>query len=383
MKTKKIVVFVISAVVLCVGGMFYYVFALNNAEEVKKINENLINDYTREKFISRILDRGGVILYREKIEKHIANNYDKFKNKDDVEKSLSDYIELYNNSFKFLNYFKKISAMNTKDYREIKRNLVNFNFSLVSKKLDFLNTKKNSSDIESVRKYFGAIVMDLDFNYDKAESLYKESININKYNINFYVGYSNFLYNNNKFSEGIILIEKALNGLVVFSQQDSVNNLKLLLNLARFYYLNGNYNKSLEKLNTLLIQSLNYNNDTYKMFAAYNIALLNNKSGSYSDAVNNFIYSFKLSTKLNNTRYALKSLSNLSLASYNLKRYDEGEFYGIKAIVKAEDLEDVIIIADASYNVCLNFNEMEKKEMANIYCELAKKVNNKLKDTIF
>ncbi len=345
--------------------------------ETITLQEYYLKNYSKKKFVKKILNKNEV--YNEKkMLNHIINNFDNFlTTNENLYDFIVSYTKLYNDSFDILSELRSKKIITLKDYKLFKDYLNNFKFDNIENEIKHITLKKTSNDVIAKKKYFEGIVAQLNFKYNLAKSLYLDTLNYNMFESKYYNSLGKiytYLYD---FNSAIDTYTIGLNIADSSNNKNRKKELELLYNLAYTYNIVGDYYKSFKNYSNLLINSINLHNDNYAWLAIYNISNLESKLGNYSVAIDYLKYALKLSTKIKNKQYIAKTLNSLSNAEYLYGDYKNGKRNSLKAIKFAKKISDLNLLSESSFNACLNYEGLNKTDLAKLYCTRAININNK------
>ncbi|MDD2840665.1 MAG: hypothetical protein PHY80_06175, partial [Rickettsiales bacterium] len=317
------------------------------------------------------------------IVKYIQINYNSFLKSDlNLDNSIKDFTNTYDEASLILTNLKKIKAITEKDYISMNNSLNKLDFNKISNKLLFLTLKNNSSDILGEKKYFEGLIAELMFKNDLAEKYYSKALELNIYNPKYYNALGRMYYKKYDFNKAIDAFENGLNIPDFNSKKYRDLRFILLMNLAKTYSTTNNLNDARNAYTYISINAKNSNNINYEYLAVYNLANIEVSVGNYKVAIDYLKYSLKLASKLNNKEYTAQSLNFLSAVNYKYGDYINGKKNGLKAIKLAKRLSNLRLMADASLNVCLNYEYLYKMDLANVYCKKAIRINNVLSNNL-
>ena len=109
--------------------------------------------------------------------------------------------------------------------------------------------------------------------------------------------------------------------------------------------------------------------------ATFNIANLKYSTGNYLDALDYLKYSLKLAFKLNDKNLSSQSMNLLSRVNYKYGDYTNGKKYGFKALKIAKRKSNFSLMSSAMLNISLNYEYLNKYELAKSYCERTVRIN--------
>lgn len=341
------------------------------------LQEYYLKNYSKKKFVKKILNKNEVYNERKMLN-HIINNFDNFlTTNENLYDFIVSYTKLYNDSFDILSELRSTKIITLKDYKLFKDYLNNFKFDNIENEIKHITLKKTSNDVIAKKKYFEGIVAQLNFKYNLAKSLYLDTLNYNMFESKYYNSLGKiytYLYD---FNSAIDTYTIGLNIADSSNNKNRKKELELLYNLAYTYDIVGDYHKSFKNYSNLLINSINLHNDNYEWLAIYNISNLESKLGNYSVAIDYLKYALKLSTKTKNKQYIAKTLNSLSNAEYLYGDYKNGKRNSLKAIKFAKKISDLNLLSESSFNACLNYEGLNKTDLAKLYCTRAININNK------
>ncbi|MDR3290369.1 MAG: hypothetical protein LBT02_03755 [Rickettsiales bacterium] len=376
---KSLILFVFFFVIVVFGFSFYnYIVSLTLTNENVKIKETLINNFDREKYVEQVLNNNKITFKKQRLQEHILVNFEHFLKHVELEKSISYYVKLYNESFKILKQLKKESDMANKDYLEAKKYISKLDFYRFFIKIDYINFKKNSNDVLATKNYLIGLIKELNFEYFEANDFYKKAIALNPYVNVYYIRLGNIFFNEYDFNKTISIYELGLYKANFTTQSDKKIKLQFLDNIGEMYYLKGEFDKSLRYYNELLLQALNYNNNDQKYNAIFNIGLINIKKIDYKNAIDTFVYAYKVAFKNNNMEQKFNSMLMLAEVYRLYGDYENGKFYAIKSFELAKKLKNLSYLASSAFSACANYEQLEKKDLSKIYCDRNIRINEVL-----
>ncbi len=341
-----------------------------------KLEEKFLANYSRDKFIRKTLDNK---YNKVKLEKYIRSNFSNFlRNSANLSDSIKNFVNIYDEANLTLINLKKIKAITERDYISMNISLNKLHFEKISNKLVYLTLKNSSNDILGEKKYFEGLISELMFNNDLAKKYYLTAIELNSYNPKYYNALGNIYFNTYSFDNAINTFENGLNIPDFSNRKYKDIKFMLLFNLAKTYLAINNFSSSQNIYTYISINAKDDNNMNYEYLAVYNLASIEANIGNYKAAMDYLHYSLKLSSKLNNKEYTAQSLNLLSAINYKYGDYTSGKKNGLKAIKLAKKISNLSLFADASLNVCLNYEYLYKMDLAGIYCKKAIKINNVL-----
>lgn len=381
-QNKSFYIILISIIIiLALAGIYIYdKVSINN--NFLKFEEKFLTNYSKDKFIKNSLVNVN-IYNKSKIVKYVKNNYNDFlKKNSNLSASIRDFADIYDDAISILANLKRMEAICEKDYISMNSNLNKLDFGKISDKLLYLTLKKNSNDILGEKTYFEGLIAELMFRNELAEKYYLKAINLNGYNPKYYNALSNIYYYKYNFNQAINTLEIGLNNADFNNKKYKNLNFKLLLNSAKVYSVINDYDNAKNTYTYISVVAKNNDNMKYEYLAIYNLANIELNIGNYKTALDYLKYSLKLASKLDNKEYIAQTLNSLSIANYRYGDYSNGKKNGLKAIKLAKKLSNLSLIADASLNVCLNYEYLYKGDLAHIYCEKAIRINNVLNNNL-
>ncbi|HSQ97496.1 MAG TPA: hypothetical protein VLL98_02135 [Rickettsiales bacterium] len=368
--------YIISAIIIflfIMSGVYLYekISIIGNYSILEK---KIITNYSKSKFIRKILDNQE-ICNKSKLEKYIINNYNNFlKMNFDLSESIQIFTKIYEESNNTLINLKKIKAISGNDYRAINSNMNNLNFD----KIDNVILKKYNNQTLAEKKYFEGLIAELRFDNNLAEKNYLEAIKLNPNNFKYYNVLGNLYYNKYDFIKAIEVLENGKNTPDFNNRKKREEKFSLLFDLSRTYLTVNNLNEAYKIYTYISINAKDNNDIKNEYFAICGLAEIEIKHGNYEIALDYLKYSLKLASKLNSTEYKMQSLNLLSKTYYKYGDYNKGKKNGLKAIKLAKRIVNLDMIAKASFNVCLNYEYLNKKDLAIIYCKQSLGVNDVL-----
>lgn len=377
-KKKLVSIIVLSFLVLILlisSGIYFY----NKGSlqyEINKIQESYLNNYSKKKFIKKVLKQ--VDTYNEdKLLEHINNNFEKFlTSNEDLYDFIIAYANLYNSTFDLLSDLRSQKVISYNNYKDLKKYLNNLQFDKVLGQIKYITMKETNNDILAKKKYFEGVIAQLNFDYQLAQSLLNESIQYNTFNLTYYDTLGNLYNNMHKFTDAINTYEKGLNTIYSSKNYNTKLQLQLLLHLANTYNTINNYFMASKIYNNLLVNAINNHNINYEWLAIYNIASLESKNGNYTASISYLKYALKLANKLKNKQYIAKTLNLLSGVQYLYGDYDSSKRNALISIKYAKQVSDLNILSESSLYACLNYENLKQDKLAKIYCDRSININN-------
>ena len=377
-KKKLVSIIVLSFLVLILlisSGIYFY----NKGSlqyEINKIQESYLNNYSKKKFIKKVLKQ--VDTYNEdKLLEHINNNFEKFlTSNEDLYDFIIAYANLYNSTFDLLSDLRSQKVISYNNYKDLKKYLNNLQFDKVLGQIKYVTMKETNNNILAKKKYFEGIIAQLNFDYQLAQNLLNESIQYNTFNLTYYDTLGNLYNNMHKFTDAINTYEKGLNTIYSSKNYNTKLQLQLLLHLANTYNTINNYFMASKVYNTLLVNAINNHNINYEWLAIYNIASLESKNGNYTTSMSYLKYALQLATKLKNKQYIAKTLNLLSGVQYLYGDYDSSKRNALISIKYAKKVSDLNILSESSLYACLNYENLKQDKLAKIYCDRSININN-------
>lgn len=377
-KKKLVSIIVLSFLVLILlisSGIYFY----NKGSlqyEINKIQESYLNNYSKKKFIKKVLKQ--VDTYNEdKLLEHINNNFENFlTSNEDLYDFIIAYANLYNSTFDLLSDLRSQKVISYNNYKNLKKYLNNLQFDKVLGQIKYITMKETNNDILAKKKYFEGIIAQLNFDYQLAQSLLNESIQYNTFNLTYYDTLGNLYNNMHKFTDAINTYEKGLNTIYSSKNYNTKLQLQLLLHLANTYNTINNYFMASKIYNNLLVNAINNHNINYEWLAIYNIASLESKNGNYTASISYLKYALKLANKLKNKQYIAKTLNLLSGVQYLYGDYDSSKRNALISIKYAKKVSDLNILSESSLYACLNYENLKQDKLAKIYCDRSININN-------
>jgi len=370
-----VVLFAVAA--LCVGG---YVFHLKISikSHISEINEVYLNDYSTRKFVKIIL-RDYDFYNKKKLRSYIANNFDIFaKNNSDIYTFVHDYAILYDKSLGFLQELRRKNLITLGDVVELKGLLEDLDFVQAINKITYLNLKHNSNDALAAKEFLSGIVSELNFNYSSAEKFYLKAIELNSYQADYYGNLGDLYYKLYRFSDSINILERGLTASDSVGRADNIKKLKLLRSVARVYSIIGDEDRALYHYVNLLMSAMNIHDEQHKWLAVYNLALIEANYGDYNTSITHMEYAAKLATRSRNYIRLTKSLNALSKIRHDYGDYDKAAKDSVKAMKFAQKSRNLSLLAESVLNSCLNYRHLNNRELSDLYCNLAIKINDTL-----
>lgn len=379
-KSKKnlvsIIVLSFLVLILLVSSGVYFYNKGSLQYEINKIQESYLNNYSKKKFIKKVLKQ--VDTYNEdKLLEHINNNFEKFlTSNEDLYDFIIAYANLYNSTFDLLSDLRSQKVISYNNYKDLKKYLNNLQFDKVLGQIKYVTMKETNNDILAKKKYFEGVIAQLNFDYQLAQSLLNESIQYNTFNLTYYDTLGNLYNNMHKFTDAINTYEKGLNTIYSSKNYNIKLQLQLLLHLANTYNTINNYFMASKVYNTLLVNAINNHNINYEWLAIYNIASLESKNGNYTTSISYLKYALQLATKLKNKQYIAKTLNLLSGVQYLYGDYDSSKRNALISIKYAKKVSDLNILSESSLYACLNYENLKQDKLAKIYCDRSININN-------
>ena len=379
-KSKKnlvsIIVLSFLVLILLISSGIYFYNKGSLQYEINKIQESYLNNYSKKKFIKKVLKQ--VDTYNEdKLLEHINNNFEKFlTSNEDLYDFIIAYANLYNSTFDLLSDLRSQKVISYNNYKDLKKYLNNLQFNKVLGQIKYVTMKETNNDILAKKKYFEGVIAQLNFDYQLAQSLLNESIQYNTFNLTYYDTLGNLYNNMHKFTDAINTYEKGLNTIYSSKNYNTKLQLQLLLHLANTYNTINNYFMASKVYNTLLVNAINNHNINYEWLATYNIASLESKNGNYTTSISYLKYALQLATKLKNKQYIAKTLNLLSGVQYLYGDYDSSKRNALISIKYAKKVSDLNILSESSLYACLNYENLKQDKLAKIYCDRSININN-------
>ncbi len=379
-KSKKnlvsIIVLSFLVLILLISSGIYFYNKGSLQYEINKIQESYLNNYSKKKFIKKVLKQ--VDTYNEdKLLEHINNNFEKFlTSNEDLYDFIIAYANLYNSTFDLLSDLRSQKVISYNNYKNLKKYLNNLQFDKVLGQIKYVTMKETNNNILAKKKYFEGVIAQLNFDYQLAQSLLNESIQYNTFNLTYYDTLGNLYNNMHKFTDAINTYEKGLNTIYSSKNYNTKLQLQLLLHLANTYNTINNYFMASKVYNTLLVNAINNHNINYEWLAIYNIASLESKNGNYTTSISYLKYALQLATKLKNKQYIAKTLNLLSGVQYLYGDYDSSERNALISIKYAKKVSDLNILSESSLYACLNYENLKQDKLAKIYCDRSININN-------
>ena len=377
-KKKLIFITILSALILILlSSISFYFYNKGSLQyEINKIQESYLNNYSKKKFIKKVLKQ--VDTYNEdKLLEHINNNFEKFlTSNEDLYDFIIAYANLYNSTFDLLSDLRSQKVISYNNYKNLKKYLNNLQFDKVLGQIKYITMKETNNDILAKKKYFEGVIAQLNFDYQLAQSLLNESIQYNTFNLTYYDTLGNLYNNMHKFTDAINTYEKGLNTIYSSKNYNTKLQLQLLLHLANTYNTINNYFMASKVYNTLLVNAINNHNINYEWLAIYNIASLESKNGNYTTSISYLKYALQLATKLKNKQYIAKTLNLLSGVQYLYGDYDSSKRNALISIKYAKKVSDLNILSESSLYACLNYENLKQDKLAKIYCDRSININN-------
>lgn len=379
-KSKKnlvsIIVLSFLVLILLISSGIYFYNKGSLQYEINKIQESYLNNYSKKKFIKKVLKQ--VDTYnKDKLLEHINNNFEKFlTSNEDLYDFIIAYANLYNSTFDLLSDLRSQKVISYNNYKDLKKYLNNLQFDKVLGQIKYVTMKETNNDILAKKKYFEGVIAQLNFDYQLAQSLLNESIQYNTFNLTYYDTLGNLYNNMHKFTDAINTYEKGLNTIYSSKNYNTKLQLQLLLHLANTYNTINNYFMASKVYNTLLVNAINNHNINYEWLATYNIASLESKNGNYTTSISYLKYALQLATKLKNKQYIAKTLNLLSGVQYLYGDYDSSKRNALISIKYAKKVSDLNILSESSLYACLNYENLKQDKLAKIYCDRSININN-------
>lgn len=379
-KSKKnlvsIIVLSFLVLILLISSGIYFYNKGSLQYEINKIQESYLNNYSKKKFIKKVLKQ--VDTYNEdKLLEHINNNFEKFlTSNEDLYDFIIAYANLYNSTFDLLSDLRSQKVISYNNYKDLKKYLNNLQFDKVLGQIKYVTMKETNNNILAKKKYFEGVIAQLNFDYQLAQSLLNESIQYNTFNLTYYDTLGNLYNNMHKFTDAINTYEKGLNTIYSSKNYNTKLQLQLLLHLANTYNTINNYFMASKVYNTLLVNAINNHNINYEWLAIYNIASLESKNGNYTTSISYLKYALQLATKLKNKQYIAKTLNLLSGVQYLYGDYDSSKRNALISIKYAKKVSDLNILSESSLYACLNYENLKQDKLAKIYCDRSININN-------
>lgn len=379
-KSKKnlvsIIVLSFLVLILLISSGIYFYNKGSLQYEINKIQESYLNNYSKKKFIKKVLKQ--VDTYNEdKLLEHINNNFEKFlTSNEDLYDFIIAYANLYNSTFDLLSDLRSQKVISYNNYKNLKKYLNNLQFDKVLGQIKYVTMKETNNNILAKKKYFEGVIAQLNFDYQLAQSLLNESIQYNTFNLTYYDTLGNLYNNMHKFTDAINTYEKGLNTIYSSKNYNTKLQLQLLLHLANTYNTINNYFMASKVYNTLLVNAINNHNINYEWLAIYNIASLESKNGNYTTSISYLKYALQLATKLKNKQYIAKTLNLLSGVQYLYGDYDSSKRNALISIKYAKKVSDLNILSESSLYACLNYENLKQDKLAKIYCDRSININN-------
>ncbi|MDR0423284.1 MAG: hypothetical protein LBH46_01705 [Rickettsiales bacterium] len=355
---KKLLFFV-----MFLFGVYLYIQNLTVLNEKIDIKTNLIDTYSKEKFVDNIFYKHKI--NNNKLKKHIIDNFSHFDKKDYVS-SIENYINLYKNSFESLSVLKRKAKIRANIYFELHKHITKFEFAELQKRMQTVIMRNKNSDVMAYKHFFEGIVAELLFQDPK--KIYEESIKLNEYNVNFYMALGNHLHQSREFTKAIDVFEKALIKSNFYVKSNK--KMELLYMLGKTHLKKGDTQNASKFFLNLLTLSLFNNNKNYEFLSVHNL----------ENNLDNLKLSLKMSLRLNNDNLIIDSMLKLAKYYYDNENYDNSKLYSLKSIAFAKKTKDLIKIREATSLACLNYQKLENTKYSDLYCDITNKIDNKLKE---
>lgn len=377
-KEKKfyiISVFIVLFIVL--SGLYVYdrISIIGNFSILEK---KIITNYSKEKFIRKIVVSEDVC-NKTKLDKYIKDNFGNFVKIDlSLSDSIKKFVALYKESNTTLTHLKNKKAISERDYLRLNSNLNKLDLA----KIDSLILQKSDNSILAEKSYFDGLIFQLKFDYKGAEKAYLEAINLNSDNLKYYYALGNVYYGKYEFSKAIDAFENGLSTSNFNNRKEKSLKFALLFDLASTYMTVNDLDKAYEVYSHIFVIARDYNDMKYEYLSVYNLAQIEMKRGNYEIAINYLKYSLKLASKLNDNKYKAQALNSLSGVYYKYGDYNNGKKNGLKAIKLAKRTLSLNLIAQASLNVCLNYEYLNNTDLAIAYCKQSLGINDVLSNVL-
>ncbi len=379
LKNKKFFIsftIILLSILILISGFYFVKNKLTLKNEMLSIQENYLKNYSRKKFVKNALKN--IDLYNKSLmQNYILNNFDLFlKNNNNLLSSVIDYANLYKDSFDQLSKLKNINGIKSKDYREIHKYLNKFEYQKAIEKLQYLTLENNSNDILAQKNFFEGMIYELQFNLLSAKNSYLKATQLNSFEAKYYNNLGKVYYRLYDFDKSIAAFNNGLSVPNFTTKKNKNQELELLKNLANVYNTTKSFEKSFKTYSNILVNTLNIDDTNYEWLSIYNLAIIESIYGNYNTSIDYLKYSLKLAIKMKNNEYIAKSLNALSKIEYKYGNYESGKRNGLKAIKYAKKISNLGLMADSSYNVCLNYEFLGRVDLALIYCNKAIEIND-------
>jgi CHAT domain-containing protein/Flp pilus assembly protein TadD len=115
---------------------------------------------------------------------------------------------------------------------------------------------------------------------------------------------------------------------------------KVTGNMARSYYMMGDFERALSLLSEAEAAAVELHVDKDVMVWRMNIGVIDLDQHSYSAAAQNFQQALEIAKRLNNKAVTAQCLSNLAIVDLTEKRYDDAEQHDREALALAREIDD-------------------------------------------
>lgn len=284
----------------------------------------------------------------------------------------SYYNSLYNETIRIIHNLERNGFISRKFKNELFSLLKNGKMHDLLSKIETMSFTKINQILLSDKLLLQAVISDMVFEKNKAEELYKLSIENNKFNYKAYFYLSKFYKRDCKYNDAIDILLNVSSVLNNNNQRDELNI--LYSELGNLYFDLRDYYNALSSYTNALISLDIKNVDVEKYNILIKIGDIMFNRGNIVDSIDYYKYALSLNNRKISREENIDLLLKLSNVYYSYGNYYNGLKFAKAALKKSKTLKSNLLSSKAHYFMCLNYEYLNEKEKAKYNCMTAKKL---------
>jgi len=328
--------------------------------------------------------------YVEEIKK--ITKYYNLKTNNDLEKQISkhvnlffetpfsfrfaiiEYVRLYHEAEKMLVKLEKDKFINKRALSSVRKQLKNLEFLQAIVYLKTAAVQKISSVNLAEKEYLIGLIHELDFRYEKAGVYYKKAIKFNYYNAKYHNRLGWVYAKLEKTDFAIDSFEKALSALNVKNLNAYVKTkVDILSGLGVINFNKGNLSQAFKYYSYLFSYASAKNDVRAEWIALFNLGHIAQIRGDLVNAIEYYELALPMAYKMKNQSLYALTLTSIGRVYYDYGDYDKSLSYNKKGYEMAHKIQDNRTEGSAMYHMCLAYEYLGQRVLAEVYCNNAVK----------
>ena len=283
-----------------------------------------------------------------------------------VDNNFEYYNNLYKTTIKTIDKLHKDNYINEQDKNKLfnvlkSGNIYSLKDILTTVSLITLNTESTSTKL-----FLEGLINELSFLNKEAEKSYKNAIDINKFNNEYYMQLARFYNKHCNYTQSIQTLLKVSS---ITNNNNNRDDFSYVYDfLGDLYFKTRDYNNALVYYTNNLITIDAKNKDYQKYDTVIKIGNIMYIRGNYFEAINHYKYALSLQHKKISKENQINLLLQLSHSYYKYGNYTNGLKFAKSATQKSKRISNKLLYSKAKYEECLNYEFLQQGEKAKKSC---------------